>query len=181
MATLKAHIIETTEKWLVDFIVKLNICPFAKTPYEENRVRLEVSLCEEFEERLLFFEEELLKVSKGERLTSLVILPNSEEEFEDFLDFTAACEALCEDLGLAQDFQLVAFHPEFKFDGLDVSDRANWVNRSPYPLIHILSMDEISAVMSDPKEGEKISLRNEEKLNSLSPDQWKLIQKLLGS
>ena len=32
--------IKETRQWLEDWVIKLNLCPFAKFPYENNQVRI---------------------------------------------------------------------------------------------------------------------------------------------
>lgn len=182
MDPAQTKILEVVDRWLREFIIKFNICPFAKTPYEHGQVRLSATLAQEFEEQLLFFAKELEKCEKTPGPTTLAIFAHGSEDFESFLDFVAACEALRDDLKsdlrLKQQYQLIAFHPKFKFEGADEEARANWVNRSPYPLIHILSEEQIAKAVSDPHEGERISMRNEEKLNSLDSKIASLIKKL---
>ncbi len=173
-------VIKQVDQWLREFIIKYNICPFAKVPYQNGQVRIQTSPGSLFEEQLLFFSNELTQVAQNPSLTTLAIFPGESSDFEEFLDFVAACEALRDDLGLSEDFQLVAFHPEFRFDSLPRAARANMVNRSPYPLIHILSASQISVVMTDPSEGERISLKNEERLNSLPETEWREIEKLIA-
>ncbi len=178
MDSSQTKIIEAVNHWLREFIINLNICPFAKVPFELGQVRVSATLGEEFEEQLLFFANELEWTTQNPDHTTLVIFAQASDDFENFLDFVAACEAYLEDQRLSQDYQLVPFHPKFKFEGMDEQERANWVNRSPYPLIHILAREQIAKVLSDPLEGERISKRNEDKLNSLDPLQAKQIKKL---
>lgn len=178
MDSTQTKIIEEVNRWLREFIINLNICPFAKLPFEQGQVRVRATLAEEFEEQLLFFANELEWTTQNPAHTTLVIFSQASNDFECFLDFVAACEAYLEDQRLSQHYQLVPFHPKFKFEGVDEQERANWVNRSPFPLVHILAREQIAKVLSDPLEGERISRRNEEKLNSLNPLQAKQMKKL---
>lgn len=179
LETLKIN--ENIDRWLQGFILAYNICPFAKMPYEQKQIRLSSCLTEDLTQRIDHLAEELLVLEKsGPKLISntLCIFPNGEESFYDFLDFKAACEERLTAMGLEESYQLVAFHPQFLFAATPPSNRVNWVNRSPYPLLHILREQEISAVVRGVRDGESISMVNEKRLSSLSVNEWSEIVKL---
>lgn len=118
---------------------------------------------DEFEER---FKSELELLNRGEFETSLIVL-DSKMDFQSFYHMTQDLEEMLESAGLENHFQLVAFHPEFCFEGLDPSDKANLVNRSPWPLLHILRFSDIEELSLSPQEAEQISHRNEKKLKEM--------------
>ena len=47
-------------------------------------------------------------------------------------------EQLLEAEGYEGVYQIASFHPEYCFEGEDVDDPANFTNRSPYPMFHLL-------------------------------------------
>jgi hypothetical protein len=38
-------------------------------------------------------------------------------------------------------YQVASFHPDYLFAGSDENDPANYTNRSPYPMLHLLRED----------------------------------------
>lgn len=99
--------------------------------------------------------------------TTLLVFNKCQVDFLDFSDFVGLCEELLEEAGLLEHFQLVTFHPGFYFENTNEDDVENFVNRSPYPIIHILRNAEIEMAKSR-STGLDISLKNSEKLKSLS-------------
>ena len=172
---------ENIDRWLQSFILSYNICPFAKLPYEQKQIRITSYLNEDLEQRINFLSEEVLLLEKSDPeaiSNTLCIFAGGEKSFYDFLDFKAECEDRLSAMGLEERYQLVAFHPEFLFAATPPTSRVNWVNRSPYPLLHILREQEISAVVRGLSDGENISRANEKRLNALSANEWSEIVKL---
>lgn len=162
--------------WFEKVIIDLNLCPFAKGPWDEGSYIIEVSDQVEFPKRLdqainhitkNFFENERLE-------TSFLVFPNCHENFIKFYNFSAMLEEKIREKGLSDLVQVVAFHPEFRFEGEKASSRGNVVNRSPYPLIHFLktrSMDEIVKKYGEDI-GVEISLKNKLVLESLNDEEF---------
>ncbi len=70
--------------------------------------------------------------------TALIIFDSGFTEFEQYLDLLYFSNQLIADSGYEGTFQIASFHPEYCFEGEDPSDAANFTNRSPYPMLHIL-------------------------------------------
>lgn len=160
-----------TNYWLETIVVGLDLCPFARIPFEKGQIR--VVECEDAGEegQMGFFLEELEflnQVEAADVSTTLIVYPQASSSFSEFNDFVGDLEFMLEEAGLDEIFQLVAFHPKFVFEHLDPDHLGNYVNRSPFPVLHILRSDEIARVVKNPKEGEMISFNNDKKLHSLS-------------
>ena len=169
------QILEEIRHWLDYTIIELNLCPFASLPYKNNQVRF--SLVNESDNEKIsskFIKElELLNSEKQIIETTLFVLPNMSLDFRAFNDFVGMLEDSLFEVNLHDEFQIVGFHPRFVFNGLESSDRANWVNRSPHPLIHILKTSSIAKLKLNPNEGEQVSFNNEKKLNDLNENELK--------
>lgn len=162
-----------TKYWLENIVIGLDLCPFARIPFEEGRIRIIESAVLEEEEQLAVFLDELenLNISDPQEIsTTLIVLPKANPDFLLFNDFVGDLEAMLEEVELDDVFQLVVFHPEFIFEETDFSDKGNLVNRSPYPIIQILRSEEIFKAIKNPKEGEAISFNNYKKLHALSDE-----------
>jgi hypothetical protein len=57
-------------------------------------------------------------------------------------------------------YQLASFHPNYCFEGSSDTDPANYTNRSPYPMIHIIREESVSKVLSNYPDADNIPIRN---------------------
>ena len=166
---------ELLNSWLRDVIIGLNLCPFAKVPYEKNLIHLEESsantedgIIEAFLDHLNHVQEK----SEREIATSLIYFPELKINFESYFAISETIQDMLVELKIDDLFQVVVFHPEFYFEGLSKDCRANFVNRSPFPLFHLLRKVELDALELTPEDGEKISFDNEKKLMELDDNQF---------
>lgn len=158
------------QAWLTDFVVGLNLCPFASPLLGKPQLRLAVCNHIENDELLRAFlaELDLLQSSlESEVATSLLIFPFALEGFDDYLLFLEQAQALLAAAGLEGLVQLASFHPQYCFDGEDPLSPSHFSNRSPYPIIHLLREDMLSRVLGDSPDAELIPTRNIQKLEQL--------------
>jgi len=132
-------IIKQTEKWIDSFIIHYNICPFAKQVVDNQRIDYQVVSNPEIEDCLIYLIEYLIKLDTDKNFeTALLIFPESVGDFDGYLEFLAIANQLIEDQGFDQDFQLASFHPDYCFEGEDEDDPANFTNRAPWPMLHLI-------------------------------------------
>jgi hypothetical protein len=167
--------IEDTQKWLIEAVVGLNLCPFAKAVVVKDMVRYRVCASAEPADLLALLREELQHLGNADpdQLdTTLLIAPKALPDFLDFNDFLADCDDLLMELELDGVLQVADFHPLYQFGGTDVDDIENFTNRTPYPTLHLLreaSMDKAVEVYPD---AALIFERNIEVLNKLGHAGW---------
>lgn len=160
-----------TKYWLENIVIGLDLCPFARVPFELGQIRVVECDDPEEDDQMLFFMEELERLHQtpaSELATTVIVYPNGSEDFFSFNDFVGELEYMLEEADLADVFQLVTFHPKFVFVDTDFDYLGNFVNRSPYPVLHILRSDDIARALKNPKDGEIISFNNDKKLHELS-------------
>ncbi|WP_347987177.1 DUF1415 domain-containing protein [Methylomonas sp. AM2-LC] len=155
------EIINTTQNWLTSFIITYSICPFARQVHENNSISYEVISDDSLESGLLA----LIKAcqhldTNPEIVTTLQIFTAIGSNFDDFLDFVAIAEQLLIDQGYEGIYQLANFHPDYCFAGSTENDPANYTNRSPYPMLHIIREDSITAALQSYQNPELIPERN---------------------
>jgi len=160
-----------TKYWLENIVLGLDLCPFARIPYQKGQIR--VVECDESgeEEQLGFFLEELdllHQTDPAEISTTIISYPAGSRDFHEFNDFVGDLESMLEEAELSDIFQLVAFHPKFVFVDTDFEHLGNYVNRSPFPILHILRSEEIARALKNPRDGEIISFNNDKKLHEIS-------------
>ena len=132
------------QKWVDDVVIGLNLCPFAASPRGAGRVRFALSRAADVAELIAEVSDEIDKLAEDPAVdTTLLVVPELTPGFDDILDLVAAAEAWLEATGRDAGFQLVAFHPDFQFEGAAADDPANGTNRSPHPMVHILRAEDV--------------------------------------
>jgi len=150
--------IAATASWLERAVIGLNLCPFAKAVLVKGQIRFAVSdasttagLLDDLERELQALEQ----ANPDDLDTTLLIHPGVLTEFLDHNDFIEIAEAAVESLGLTGILQVASFHPDYRFADTPPDDVTNYVNRSPYPTLHLLREASVAvavATFSDPKE-----------------------------
>ena len=170
---------ETVEKqvraWLEEFVVGLNLCPFAKPfvlPGQLGSDRLRIAICmgEEPEAlRSAFLQElDLLQSSSEQEVaTTLLVFPTALQLFDDYLEYYDDAQALLVQAGLEGLLQLASFHPGYQFEGEPEGAASNFSNRAPYPIVHLLREDMMERVLSDYPNPENIPDQNISTLESI--------------
>lgn len=156
------EVIEKTRAWLKQVVIGLNFCPFAKPVFDKEKIHYQVSTARALEDCL----EDL--IDEAERLdatpdieTSLLIFPDALEAFDDFLDAVEIGDELMLAQGYEGVYQLASFHPEYCFADSDEQDAANYTNRSPYPILHLIREDSIAKALEKyPKDPDLIPETN---------------------
>ena len=164
MSVVESSLVEKhIRAWLQSFIVELNLCPFARPLIADPALRINVCEANNIEQLHYAFLSELDLIqqsSEGEIATSLLVMPNTLQTFEDYLDFLGDAEAMLEELGLDGTIQLASFHPQYLFEGEDKDSASHFSNRSPYPLIHFLREEMVTAALENVDMPQQIPERN---------------------
>lgn len=172
--------IEKTSRWVDRLVIGLNLCPFAKAVQVKGQVRYVVSHAETIDSLRADLQRELtwLDATPATEVdTTLLVHPRVLNDFDDYNDFLDEADELVSELGLEGELQVASFHPEYRFAGSAESDPANYTNRSPYPMLHLLREASVSRAVDTFPEPAKIYERNIETLRALSPLD---IERLLG-
>jgi len=179
--------IEDTQKWLMEAVIGLNLCPFTKAVVVKDRVRYRVCLSSAPQDVLKMLADELQFLASEDASmvdTTLLIAPYALPVFLDFNEFLGECVALLESQGLVGELQVADFHPNYQFAGEAPDAMGHFTNRAPYPTLHLLresSLDEAVAVYPD---AALIFERNIASLESLGVQGWAdlgVIARLKGS
>jgi hypothetical protein len=162
------------QRWLEDFIIAHNLCPFAKRPFVQKQIRIRVVESNQEEDLTQALLEELAFLSEQQREaveTTLLGHPHLLSDFRDFLDYLSWANDLVEEAGLTGVIQLVGFHPDYQFAGESPQDLAHYTNRSPFPLIHLLREESVSEAVDQYPNIDEIPQRNIAVLRKMSRDQ----------
>jgi uncharacterized protein len=170
-------VIGATRRWVSSVVIGLNLCPFARRVFTTDKIRYVVSDAKDVVGLVKDLADEIKTlvsspVSAFE--TTLLIHPCVLRAFLEYNDFLGAGERLIEELGQRGRIQLASFHPGYQFAGVEQGAVENYTNRSPYPMLHLLREESISAVAGDQGELLEIPRRNVETLRTLG------LEKILG-
>lgn len=166
-------VISHTRRWLERVVIGLNLCPFARKPFEAGKVRFVASTANSPELLLAELQQELafLRTADASAVeTTLLIHPQVLGDFLDYNDFLDVVDALLEDDDYEGEIQVASFHPDYQFAGTSVDDAENYSNRSPYPTLHLLREASVDHAIDNYPSPEKIPERNIHALEEAGAD-----------
>jgi hypothetical protein len=100
--------------------------------------------------------------------TTIVVAPRAHrEQFEEFYGLVQDVEEELRERELDEEFQVVAFHPLFRFGGEPADDPGNFVNRSPHPALHILRQDAVTEAVESHTNSMDVPTANKQLLRSM--------------
>ena len=158
-----AAIERLTLAWLRDFVIELGLCPFARVPFEEGRIAVAVTQAEEPRALSLELDDALRRVSQSperELETMLLVHPRCLRDFDDYNQFLDVADARIQAAGLEGTVQIASFHPDYRFAGAPPDDPANFTNRSPLPMLHLLREASVERALGSVDDPASIPDRN---------------------
>ena len=161
-------IISRTKCWLRNVVVACNFCPFAKRELERDTIRYAV--CEEskLESCVETVFQECVFLDSNEAVeTTLIVFSKAFKSFDDFLDCVEIAEQLLAEQGYEGVYQLASFHPDYCFADATNDDAANYTNRSPFPMLHLLREASLEKALLSYPDSENIPKRNVENAREL--------------
>lgn len=172
--TSSAAILARSRAWVQTWVVGLNLCPFARGPFESGRIRWQLSAADHVDALLDDLRAELTLLAAADPAgheTTLLIHPWVLGEFDEFNQFLDPVERTVAAMGLEGVIQVASFHPHYRFADAPANDPANASNRSPYPMLHLLREASISAIIDGGVDTDAIVQRNLQTLRSMTPAQ----------
>lgn len=166
-------IIARTQQWIETVVVGMNFCPFAKRELRHGTVRFIVCPESGIEPVLLQLMDECTHLDADDGTqTTLLILPDGFADFDDYLDLAGLAEDLMADRGYEGVYQVASFHPNYCFADAANDDPANYTNRSPYPMLHLLREAGLEAAIASYPDPDSIPDKNIAKARALGSDYW---------
>jgi hypothetical protein len=153
-------------EWVNEFIIGMSICPFSKTPFENNKIQFITENSKDDIDIIDSVNTYLEYLSDNDMSSILIFYPHIKHSFYEFYDLLLALKPKA----LDKNIDLICFHPKFHFQDTDPNLRVNYVNRSPVPMIHLLPQKELESISKE--QGLKVNKQNEKYLNSLSLQEW---------
>jgi hypothetical protein len=149
-------IITQTKKWIVEVVVGCNFCPFASREVKRNSISFDVIAGNKaIVLKALSAAFATMNVQPDVE-TMFLILPQNFDRFSDYLKLVNAADELINKEGYDGIYQVASFHPAYIFAGSNINDAANYTNRSPYPMLHILREESVSRAIDSFPDTKKI-------------------------
>jgi len=169
-------VLAATRRWLEQAVIGLNLCPFAKSVYVKDQVRLVVSRARHLDAFLddLDRELELLKTTPAEQVdTTLLVHPTLFPDFLVFNDFLNVADDVLAEHELEGVIQIAPFHPDFVFEGEEDGDMSHFTNRSPFPMLHLIREESLEKAIASFGDTDVIYERNIDVLRKLGAEGWR--------
>ena len=161
MSVKENDIINQTRNWVNRVVIGLNFCPFAYKVLENNSLLCLVSSAGSVEPALTDLLKAIRLMDNSESIETILLIFNEGfYDFDDYLDLVDLADALIEDEGYEGVYQVASFHPDYVFEDSDEEDAANFTNRSPYPMLHLLRESSLEKVLENFSNPEEIPQRN---------------------
>lgn len=155
------QVIVQTKKWIADVVIGCNFCPFAARVVKQESIFYTVGNNTSANICLEDFLQETTRLDNDDTIeTSFLIFPNAAEQFNDYLDLVSVAEKLLTQNGYDGIYQVASFHPLYRFADAPEDDAANYTNRSPYPMLHLLREAGIDKALEHYSNPEDIPQRN---------------------
>ena len=172
------QVIDAMRVWLEKAVIGLNLCPFARSVYVKNQVRMVVSDARHVDAFLETLDEELdllARTDPEEVDTTLLIHPTLFPDFLDFNEIAGIAEEAVLEHDLEGVLQVASFHPHFQFDGTDEDDIGNYTNRAPYPTLHLIREASLARAVDAYPDPDEIYQRNIETMRTLGKAGWQAL------
>jgi hypothetical protein len=142
METTEAVVVERTKIWIRDVVIGLNFCPFAPKPFKDELIVYKVDDTSDAAIALQSLMNTCHFLEDNPAMeTALLIFSKGFSDFQDYLNLIDLAEQLLKAEGFEGVYQVASFHPGYLFAGSDENDPANYTNRSPFPMLHLLRED----------------------------------------
>lgn len=171
MSQQQQEIISNVRHWVETIVVGLNLCPFARSELVSKRLHFSVSSATTEEQLLMDLQAELAEIKSNDSIeTTLLIHPHVLNDFSDYNQFLDYADALLAEMQLEGIYQIASFHPEYQFSDLDFEDVRNYTNRSPYPMLHLISEESVAKAIASHPDIDQVPERNQELLMRMGKD-----------
>lgn len=174
MIVTKEQAIAATEQWIREVVVGLNLCPFAAPVVESGKIFYAVS--EAFDEESIYRDmlmalDEFQQCDEASKSTGFFVISQGLKTFNEFNEFMTLVDQAIIRSGLDGVIQMVGFHPEMVFAETEEADPANYTNRSPYPMLHMIREDDLEAAVASHPDPASIPDRNIRLLREMGLDE----------
>ncbi len=169
-------IVNSVIRWFEQAVLGLNLCPFAHRPYQQSAIHFKLCAARDDNACLSDLYLYLQELDQNSEIDTLIMIcPYHLQQFADYNQFLSLADQLLDQEGWSGVYQIASFHPDYQFADAPAGDKANWTNRSPYPLCHLIRESMVSSAIQSHPDPDAIPGRNIETLRGLSDEAMKQI------
>lgn len=171
--------ITATQSWIQNLVIDLGLCPFAAKVFNGDNILYEgftFTNVEKLKDKTIQMCE-ILFDDASDMETGILIASKGLESFEDYLSTFYTLEDMLTQCDYHSEIQLASFHPSYQFEGTQRNDVENFTNRSPYPMIHILRLADVTKAIDSHPDINSVPPRNIEMMKTLGIDKLNEILK----
>jgi hypothetical protein len=172
----ETSVVAATRRWIERAVIGLNLCPFARTPFETEGIRYAVSAARNVDALVADLDVELRRLHHADSAdceTTLLIHPHVLQDFLDYNDFLDVADAVLDALDLGDAIQIASFHPSYQFADTSPDDVENCTNRSPFPMLHLLRQASVDRAVAAFPDTAAIYQSNIATLRRLGAEGWR--------
>ncbi|MEM6639759.1 MAG: DUF1415 domain-containing protein [Pseudomonadota bacterium] len=159
--------IADTRAWVERMVLGEGLCPYARAPWHAALVRLIESDATTEQALVHDLASEIQRMQEQGVGTTLLIHPKALNDFPDYIAFLDIADEVLRRLGAEGELQIASFHPDYCFDGTPAEDAANYTNRSPWPMLHLLREADVAAAVARSADVGNVPERNIRHLREL--------------
>jgi hypothetical protein len=159
-----------TRRWIEQFVIALELCPFAAPVLRADTLRIGVCAATDtadLADAVLAELDALQRTPAAVVATSILVFRHALADFDAYLSFLDLAEALLAQHGFKAGAQIASFHPHYRFAGAAADAARHYSKRSPYPMLHFIREAELSRALAHYPHPERIPERNIERLDAL--------------
>jgi hypothetical protein len=157
----KDEAILQTQKWINNIVIGLNLCPFAAREVKRKSINYEISSAKDIKLALKEFQICVDLLNDNPQIETLfLIFPESFTFFSSYLKLVDEINIFLKKKKYLGIYQVASFHPNYLFQNAKIDDPANYTNRSPYPMLHLLREESIAKATAHYINPEKIPNNN---------------------
>jgi hypothetical protein len=168
-------VVAITRAWLEHVVIGLNLCPFAQSVHEQQRISYQVSRATDemtLMNDLIEAIDILLDTDPEITDTTLLIHPWVLQDFGDYNEFIGWTTEFLAASGLDYQIQIASFHPDYQFADTSADDITNNTNRSPFPTLHLLREKSVNAALTLLPGAAQLVEKNLITMRNLGKDGW---------
>ncbi len=137
-----------------------NFCPFAAKELRSGSIHFQIVESSDKQKLKRAFLDECLWLDQHPETSTSFLLCPALKEFSAFLAFVERSERLISRHRYESIYQVASFHPKYCFSGSNQSDAANYTNRSPFPMLHLLREESVERALAQYPNPSEIPERN---------------------
>jgi len=161
-------IIQQTKDWVSQIVIDLQLCPFASAAFSSDSIDYTIIPRNDITIHLHQIANSYSVFDNDTTIeTQLLIFPEAYQDFEDYLDLLHLANQILKDLKYIGIYQLASFHPLYRFADSAEKDAANYSNRSPYPMLHVLRESSLDKAIASHPNIDNVPQNNIDKLEEI--------------